>query len=126
MLDLEGSFYQRPLRRQPVIAIPPDWGGFNMVLTAPGLTGQVPPGEALKCSLLLTNASEFRFVLVTPEKPFLVLHAGNGLVTGRFFDTVARETRRLQGVVLQSQQRIGGYFVEGQEAGTFDVTPIFP
>jgi hypothetical protein len=58
-----------------------------------------------------------------PENLKLSVNRGSGVITGHFTDLITGRTAPIQGVVLQQQRSVLGYFLSTNSAGYFGITP---
>ena len=82
-------------------------------------TNGLPVWDFIKVSLPQTN----RFVAEEgPEGLKLSVHVGSGVISGQFTDLMTGRRARIEGVVLQQQRSVLGYFLSTNSAGYFGIT----
>jgi len=84
------------------------------------LDGPIPNGTFERT---LTLSLQNKFVVPPPntEKVKLTLNRTTGGITGSYFDSTLRATRKLEGVILQGDERAGGFFTGDSETGTWNL-----
>jgi uncharacterized delta-60 repeat protein len=117
--EVEGSRYIPPIRGQRVLSLT-DLSGA-MTFTASG------PANFTN-NFLLTTANHFLLVDMPNTRKLALKFVpdtglATGLITGSFYDSTLRKTRKLQGVVLQAQGEINGYFLGDTDAGEWTLSP---
>ena len=94
----------------------PDLSGA-MMFTASG-----PPN--FTNNFLLTTANRFLLLDFPNTKKLAVkVVPSTGLTTGSFYDSALRKTRKLQGVVLQAQGEVSGFFLGDTNSGELSLSP---
>jgi hypothetical protein len=89
------------------------------------LDGPIPNGT-FERTLTLSEQNKFIFALPNAEKVKLTLNRTTGGITGSYFDSVLRATRKLEGVILQGEDRAGGFFPGATEVGQWDLAVPVP
>ena len=117
--EVEGSRYIPPIRGQRVVNLTDLSGAMTFTASGPA---------SFTNNFLLTTANRFLLVdLPNTRKLALkfvpVTGLATGLTTGSFYDSTLRKTRKLQGVVLQAQGEINGYFLGDTDAGDWTLSP---
>jgi hypothetical protein len=111
LLSGDGKPYTAPARNVRVIT--PETLSLK-------LDGPIPNGTFERT---LTLSLQNKFVVPPPnaEKVKLTLNRTTGGVTGSYFDSTLRATRKLEGVILQGDDRAGGFFPGASETGTWNL-----
>ena len=117
--EVEGSRYIPPIRGQRVLNLTDLSGAMTFTASGPA---------SFTNNFLLTTANRFLLVdLPNTRKLALkfvpVTGLATGLTTGSFYDSTLRKTRKLQGVVLQAQGEINGFFLGDTDAGDWTLSP---
>jgi hypothetical protein len=89
------------------------------------LDGPVPTGT-FKRTLTLSEQNKFIFAPPNAEKVKLTLNRTTGGITGSYFDSTIPATRKLEGVILQGEDRAGGFFPGTSEVGQWDLAVPVP
>jgi hypothetical protein len=84
------------------------------------LTGPITGGSFAE-TLQLTSQNKFVFALPNLAKLKLKHNQATGAMTGSYFDSGLGRTLKLEGVILQGEQRAGGFYLGTSSAGTWNL-----
>ena len=111
LLSAHGQKYVAPARGVQVIP----QATFKLKLDGP------IPNNTVERDVQLNLQNKFVFQLPNAEKLKLTYNRTTGGMTGSYFDSVLQKTRKLEGVIMQADQRAGGFFPGTDTAGTWDL-----
>ncbi len=117
-LAAEGSLYTPPPQIQPVLNLP-----LGAELFALSIKGPVTDGS-LDRWIRISPSSVFRVIPETDVKVQFKLARRTGRVSGSFIDTGTGKRHKMEGVVIQAQQAMGGYFRGVNQPGKFGMIPL--
>lgn len=117
-LEASGSLYVAPTRQETVVTLPQNAEQLELSIEGP-----------------ITDGSLARWLRLEPVHQFLVdpdtaanikfkLTPSTGRIRGSFVDAVTKKKYVLEGVALQAQQRLGGFFLAVTEPGSFNASPL--
>jgi hypothetical protein len=117
LLSAGGQKYMAPARGAQVM---PAAANYRLELDGP------IPTNTFAREVELTMLNKFFFQLPNAEKVKLTYNRTTGGMTGSYYDSVLKKTRKLEGVLLQGDRRAGGFFLGTDTAGSWDLLPPGP
>jgi hypothetical protein len=121
-LEADGSIYSRPPHGTAAITLPINAVRYFLEIEGE-ITGETPQGQSIQRFMRLTPFNFLRIEPVTDSRVKLRLNLRTGRLSGSFKDLGTGRTHFLEGVILQAQTRMGGYFKALTEPGKFTAVP---
>ena len=113
--ELEGSLYIPPIRGQRILNLPDLSGAMTFTASGPA---------SFTNNFLLTTANHLVLLdFPNTRKLGIKLVPATGITTGSFYDSTLRKTRQLQGVALQAQGEISGFFLSDTDPSEWTFSP---